>query len=177
MNEKQLVEKVRKGNKRAFRKLYEQNVTQLYRFLAQFSKEHDEIDDWVQHSFIKAYENIDRFEGKSRFSTWLIRIAINHMRSEFRKAEVRKSISIDENEVLQLAGESIDIEWRQDLKEVVDSLDALKKSVFILYEVEGYSHKEISEMLDISASVSRVSLCRAKKILQESIVTAGGIYD
>lgn len=169
--ESQIVRKVKQGNKNAFKKLYEANVNILFRFLSQFSKDKDLVEDWVQKAFIKAYSNINQFQGNSKFSTWLFRIAINEMRNDLRKINSRSFEEIEENTLGSAENEIEDFEWRHDMKWLLLELDELKKSVFILFEVEGYSHSEIAEILDITESASRTSLCRTKQILKEKWLT------
>ena len=165
--EKSLIEKVKKGDERAFRKLYDSNVQPLYRFLMQFNKDHDLVEDWVQVTFIKAYRNISRFESKSKFSTWLFRIGINEMRTDFRKQSRRDNVSLDETIPDENLINEEDFEWHMDMKWLLDDLEENKKAIFILFEVEGYSHSEIAEMLNISEANSRTSLSRVKCYLKE----------
>jgi RNA polymerase sigma-70 factor (ECF subfamily) len=169
-SESALVEKGKMGNQRAFKLLFERNVEKLYRFLRQFTKNSDEVEDWVQRAFIKAFINIDKFQERSKFSTWLIRIGINEMRTDFRKNDLFRSTGDEGEEIyLQLYLQEQAFEWEHDMKIYLNELEETKRAVFILYEVEGYSHAEISEMLEISESSSRTNLHRAKKLLQSSI--------
>jgi len=171
INESALIEKGKAGNQRAFKSLFEINVDQLYRFLSQFSKNTDEVEDWVQRSFIKAFLNIDKFQERSKFSTWLIRIGINEMKTDYRKNNLFTDNVVEGIEKpLQLYTEESDFEWNHDMKIILDVLEETKRAIFILYEVEGYSHMEISEMLGISESLSRTNLHRAKKLLQSSLL-------
>lgn len=169
--EDQIIRKVKQGDKNAFKKLYDTNVNVLYRFLCQFSKDRDLIEDWVQRAFIKAYKNIAQFRGGSKFSTWLFRIGINEMKNDFKKLNARSFEEIEENRLGIAENEIKDFEWRHDMKWFLLGLDEMKKSVFILFEVEGYSHSEIAEMLEITESASRTSLFRTKQILKEKWLT------
>lgn len=171
LNESVLVEKGKAGNQRAFRTLFDSNIDKLYRFLSQFSKNSDEVEDWVQRSFIKAFLNIEKFQGRSKFSTWLIRIGINEMKTDYRKASLFMDAEIEGNEnKLHLYSDDSSFEWDHDMKILLDDLEETKRAIFILYEVEGYSHSEISDMLEISESSSRTNLHRAKKFLQSSLL-------
>lgn len=162
-----LVEKAKNGSQKAFKELFELNVNNLYRYLKQFTKDSDKVDDWVQCAFIKAFNNINSFNGNSTFSTWLFRIGINEMRSDFRKFSNKNSIDIEEVNYDNTGYYDNNFEWHDEMKWLLTELDELKKCVFILYEVEEYSHMEISEMLGISESSSKTILHRTKKILQE----------
>ena len=165
LEEINLVKRVRSGDQNAFKELYKTNLTPLFMFMKQFSKDDVRVEEWVQRAFIKAYENIDQFDGISLFKTWLFKIAINEMKMDFRKANSSKNISIDEVEISSEMEDS-DFQWDQVMKDWLMQLSETKRMVFILYEVEGYSHVEISGMLDIKESASRTILTRTKAWLK-----------
>jgi RNA polymerase sigma-70 factor, ECF subfamily len=154
------------GNQKAFRVLYEQNVTALFRFLKQFSQMDGEVDEWVQRAFIKAFQHLDSFDERSKFSSWLFRLAINEMKMDRRRAQIVPFESIDKlDDLTELHDPSF--EWHHTMKAWMSELDETKRMVFILYEVEGYSHAEIASTLGLAESSSRTILVRAKRILQD----------
>jgi RNA polymerase sigma-70 factor, ECF subfamily len=154
------------GNQKAFRVLYEQNVTPLFRFLKQFSQKEGEVQEWVQRAFIKAFEHLDSFDQRSKFSSWLFRLAINEMKMDRRRAQIVQIESLDTLDDMKEPDEP-SFEWRHTMKAWMSELDETKRMVFILYEVEGYSHGEIASSLGIAESSSRTLLVRAKRILQD----------
>jgi len=168
------IAKAREGNERAFRLLYAGHVSPLYRFLKQFSNRDEEVEDWVQRAFIKAFERLETFDGRSRFSTWLFALAINEMKMDRRRAQVVPFFPLEE-EPESVEGEPEVFEWHHMMKQWMGGLDDTKRSVFVLYEVEGYSHAEIGTMLGIAESSSRTLLSRAKKYLRERWVKESGI--
>jgi RNA polymerase sigma-70 factor (ECF subfamily) len=141
-------------------------VASLYRFLKQFSSRPDQVEEWVQRAFIKAFEHLTSFDGRSRFSSWLFRLALNEMRMDWRRSQI---VSFVPAEVEQAGAvkDPADFEWKEMMKSWMDGLDETKRAVFILYEVEGYSHAEIASMLEIGESSSRTLLVRAKRYLQD----------
>lgn len=165
--EEAIIEKVKKGDTKSFKKLYDDNVQSLYRFLFQFSNNRYAVEDWVQATFIKAYQNIDRFEYKSKFSTWLFSIGLNEMRSYFRNKSNHKTVSFDDICMDEPFLEEEAFEWQEDMKWLLSELDENKKAVFILFEVEGFSHSEVSQILNISEASSRTTLSRTKQYLKE----------
>lgn len=167
----------RKGNQRAFKKLFEENVNIIYRFLCQFSKNPDQVEEWTQRAFIKAFENIGRFEGNSKFSTWLIKIGINEMKTDFARVKDKKTVFLEDEEFDSPVMVEEEFEWKQDMKWLLAELDEFKRSVFILFEVEGYSHAEIADIMNISESLSRTTLCRVKNQLKEKWIKSRGKYD
>lgn len=177
MHEFSLVEAAKDGSQRAFKKLFDLNVNNLYRFMMQFSKDKDQVEDWVQTAFIKAFSSINNFEGNSKFSTWLFRIGINVMRSDVRSKSKWQTVYLEEEELPINSIQENKFEWNENMKRFLSGLDELKRSIFVLYEVEGYSHAEISKMLEISENYSRTSLHRAKQILKEKWNNNRGNYD
>ena len=161
LEEINLVKRIKNGDPNAFKELYKNNVSPLFMFMKQFSIDNAKVEDWVQRAFIKAYENINRFDGISLFKTWLFKIAINEMKMDFRKANANKYISVDEVEIASEMEDS-DLQWELVMKDWLMQLNETKRMGFILYEIEGYSHTEIGEMLNIKESASRTILTRTK---------------
>jgi RNA polymerase sigma-70 factor, ECF subfamily len=158
--------KAKEGHQRAFHALYSSYVGPLYRFLKQFSSQSDQVEEWVQRAFIKAFEHLPSFDGRSRFSSWLFRLALNEMRMDWRRSQIVSFVPA-ENEQADAVQEAVDFEWKELMRSWMDGLDETKRAVFILYEVEGYSHAEIASMLGIGESSSRTFLMRAKRYLQD----------
>lgn len=171
--ESALIARVLSGNTDAFKLLYDVNVDLLYRFLKQFKKSDSDVQELVQRSFIKAYEGLGRFGGRSKFKTWLFQIALNELRSDARRNSIIPFVvSDDSDESLSDDDDNI-LEWNSTLKTLFDELDETKRAVFILYEVEGYSHMEIASMLDIGESTSRTILTRTKQWLRSQLKETG----
>lgn len=165
-DDNELLDRTRRGEERAFRELYDRHVTPLYRFMRQYSADGFQVEDWVQRAFIKAFQGIGSFHGSSKFSTWLFSIALNEMRTDLRRTSI---VAFDSREVEAWDGreeEERDFLWEESMKGWLAELDESKRSVFLLYEVEGYSHAEIASMLRIGEGTSRALLCRAKKFLK-----------
>jgi RNA polymerase sigma-70 factor (ECF subfamily) len=161
-----LIKKVQDGSSGAFKKLYDKNAAQLFRFLCQFTKDRDQVQEWVQRAFIKAYQNINAFQGKSKFSTWLFSIGINEMKSDMRLKRNWLTENMEEINPGKQNSETEPFDWKHDMKWLLSELDPVKKSVLTLFEVEGYSHAEIAEMMDISEMASRTILSRTKQLLR-----------
>ncbi len=171
-HETTLIEKAKRGNQSAFRKLYDFHVEPLFRFMHQYSSEKAQVEEWVQRAFIKAFNNLQSFKGNSKFATWLFSIAINEMRTDLRKPKVVSFANHDSTELQLLHTHGNDYSeeerfvWNDAMKTMLQELDEQKRSVFLLFEVEGYSHAEIASMLNINESASRATLCRTKQWLR-----------
>jgi len=166
-NEIQIIHRAQKGDQKAFEMLYNANVVSLFRFMKQFSKDSVEVEEWVQRSFIKAYEHLTTFRGDAKFSSWLFRLGLNEMKMDRRRFAI---LPIDNSEIdeMSLKEQNLDqFDWNEMMKAWLGELDENKRMVFLLYEIEGYSHSEIAEMLGFGESTSRTILTRAKQQLKE----------
>ena len=160
----QLINNAKKGNQNAFHQLYDIHVDLLFRFLAQFTQDRHQVQEWTQRAFIKAFSKLRTFEFKSRFKTWLFTIGLNEMRTDMRSRfkfveleQAPEEIEIDETEPEQ---------WEK-AKDAIRNLPPDKKIILLLHIAEGYSHKEISEMLSIKEGTSRIILHRTKEELNK----------
>lgn len=163
------IEQSRHGDHRAFRSLYDLHVIGLYRFLAQFSGASSDVEEWVQRTFVRAFEHLSDFESRSTFATWLFRIGINEMRTDLRRRKILPFESVEQAASSMGDDESERLPWSETLRTALNRLDDVKRSVFILYEVEGFSHREIAEMLSIEESHSRTILARTKSLLRAGL--------
>jgi RNA polymerase sigma-70 factor (ECF subfamily) len=165
-----LVRRSKEGDHAAFGQLYDLTVDRLFRFMTQFSRDEERVRDWVQRAFIRAYENLSSFDGLSLFSTWLFKLALNEMRMDFRREKIVAFVSLTEDEQPQKLPQKLNEEeafhWEMTMKHWLAQLDETKRAVFILFEVEGYSHSEIAGMLGIRESSSRTILARTKHYLR-----------
>ncbi len=161
----EIIRQTLKGNEQAFRLIFERHVEALFRFLHQFSKSSEELDDWVQRTFIRAYERLNQFDSNARFEPWLFQIGINEMRTDRRRAKIVQFIPAGDQPNLEPVFEE-QFEWSITMKDIIRALDENKRMVFTLHEVEGFTHKEIASMLQITESHSRSILMRTKQELR-----------
>ncbi|MBC8484413.1 MAG: RNA polymerase sigma factor [Bacteroidetes bacterium] len=170
--ETELIKLAGNGDDKAFKELFQQNVSRVYALCLRFSADKDTADDLTQKVFIKAWEKLKTFRGESRFSTWLHRIAVNiflmHKRAEKRflkKTPCNEQIWINKNGKIES-----NVEINIDLEKAIASLPKQARMVLILHDIEGYKHKEISDMLKIRIGTSKANLHRARKQLREELL-------
>ncbi|MGM0587873.1 MAG: RNA polymerase sigma factor [Bacteroidota bacterium] len=161
------IQQAKAGHREGYRSLYERHVDGLFQFLMQFSDDRPRVEDWVQQAFSKAFQKLDQFDGQSRFKTWLWKIGINEMRMELRlkKNQVEKTPFAEEEHNRERLPPATLIT----LHNQINQLDPRKRLVLLLYEVEGYSHREIADLLEIGESSSRTLLSRTKAELRKQI--------
>jgi RNA polymerase sigma-70 factor (ECF subfamily) len=169
----ELVRQAAAGNAHAFRELYNGNVSRVYAVCLRISRDTDTADELTQEVFVKAWEKINTFQFESKFSSWLHSIAVNQFlmmkRSEKRFNErVRELTEILNTE--SASGKSKHtFDSRIDIETALEKLPSQARITFVLHDIEGYKHHEISEMMNIEVGTSKAHLHRARKMLREEL--------
>lgn len=168
--ERVLVDQCKKGDAQAQEKLYAQFSRQMYVICLRYTSSQLEAEDVLQESFIKVFEKVDQFKGQSTIGGWIKKIvvntALNSQRSKlymFPMTDVEELTSHSEEE-LTLSGFHL-----EELLGMIRSLPEGCQIIFNLYAIEGYSHKEIGEQLNISEGTSKSQYSRAKILLKNMI--------
>ena len=155
------------GKKEAQEALYIKYSRTMFGLCLRYTKDYSAAEDVLQDGFIKVLTNISSYKGNGSFEGWIRRIMINTALERYRKQFQMYSISENEeiNEKYDYS-DVVDEISAKDLLKLVQELPPAYKMVFNLYAIDGFSHKEISEKLDISIGTSKSNLSRARKILQ-----------
>lgn len=171
ISEKEIIKGCKKSDRKAQKALYDRFSPRLMAVCRRYAKSSEEAEDVLQESFIKVYKSIDKFRGESRLDYWMKRIvintALNHQRSKlylFPMVDV-EDISISTEKDFSLRNFQL-----KDLLAMIEKLPTGCRVIFNLYAIEGYNHKEIAEMLEISDGTSKSQYARSKKLLQEMIL-------
>lgn len=168
-----LVSRIIAGEKHLFEVFMRKYNTRLYRISMSIIHDDDEAEDIMQAAYIKAYENLDRFEGRSNFLTWLTRITINEglMRLKRQKKNIgidKKTLELPADQVHPV-GSMINEELKCLLEKAIAQLPSKYRIVFMMREIEGLSTAETTECLSLSETNVKVRLNRAKEMLRESL--------
>jgi len=137
-----------------------------------YSRTYQDAQDTLQDSFVMIFKDIKKFKHKGSFEGWAKRVTINVALQKFRKKSILKFDKIEEN---QLTEEEITVDVDEKnislsfLLSLINELPPKYQLVFNLYVLDGYSHQEISEVLNISTGTSKSNLFRARKLLQNKI--------
>ena len=178
-----LVQAAKKGDLEAFSELVRRYDRNIFRIAQHITHNEEDAQDVVQDAFLKAYQNLEQFQGNSKFYTWLVRIAVNEALMKLRRRRSDKTVSIDEDveteegsmprEVAdwspnpeQLYGQS---ELSDILKKTIQGLPPGFRTVFVLRDVEGLSTEETAEMLGLSIPAVKSRLLRARLQLRERL--------
>jgi RNA polymerase sigma factor (sigma-70 family) len=169
-DERELVIACKKGNQSAFHFLYQLNSAWMYAICLRYMSNKEEAQDVLQDSFVLIYRKIDSFNFEGSFKGWMRKITVNCALSTFRK-KTPQFISLADSAP---SNEPIDIEFLQnlqleELKKLINLLPRGRRQVFIAYVIDGFTHKEIAEMMDISEGTSKSQLFDAKKELKRAI--------
>lgn len=155
-------------NETAFRQLYRSSTPAVYQLALRLSPNQQEAEDLVQKAWIVAIEKIDKFQRRSTFKTWLTGILINLCKEMQRKHAVHVNSIDDDNSPAQNRTASGTAD-KIDLENAIRSLSPGYREVLILHDIEGYTHKEIGELLEISSGTSKSQLFQARKILRTQL--------
>ena len=135
-----------------------------------YTKDKDLAQDILHDGFFKVFKKFDKYNSSWAVSAWIRRIIVNTAIDHFRKAN--KISSVDFQESPYLAGHFNDVSETSktaDLAEIINMLPQGAKTVFNLYTIEGYKHREIADMLAISVGTSKSQLFKAKSVLKELV--------
>ena len=130
-----------------------------------------DAEDAVQDAFLKVYRGISRFRGGSSFATWLYRILVNSCYDQLRRSRRRAETPLPPK--VALASSSPDHPLRLSIEAALSRLDERERTAFLLCEVEGFSHREAGEILDLSENASRGLLFKARRRLQRELGAVG----
>jgi len=176
------VERARSGDSDAFRLLVEQHSRAIFRLAFRMTGNEQDAEDVVQETFLRAYKQLDRYEARSSFSTWLYRIASNYSLDLMRmrkRHESRREHGTDEDQRDILQSIPLDTpgpdrlmygeEVREKVNAAMDELSAQERTAFVLRHFEGLSIEEIGEALGTGANATKHSIFRAVQKLRRSL--------
>lgn len=171
ISESDLIKGCIEGDRRMQEELYRRFAPRMYAVCLRYANNSDDAQDLLQEGFIKVYRNLHRFRAEGSFEGWIRRVFVNTSIEHFRKKSTRMSMVTDkEDQAIEDADiTALDNLAEKDIIKIIQELSPGYRAVFNLYVVEGYSHKEIGDMLGISEGTSKSQLARAKSVLQKKI--------
>ncbi|MBT8282777.1 MAG: sigma-70 family RNA polymerase sigma factor [Muriicola sp.] len=168
-NEKATLRKAVRGNRNAQRMIYEKYSPKMLSVCRQYIKDNHFAEDVMIGGFVKVFKSLNSFRSEGSFEGWIRRIMVREAITYLRKNQfvVYDSEKIETYTETVLYNESqLQVE---EVQKLIDSLPDGYKTVFVLYAVEGYKHREIAELLQISESTSKSQLFKARQFLQKRI--------
>ncbi|PWK26490.1 RNA polymerase sigma-70 factor (ECF subfamily) [Arcicella aurantiaca] len=182
MNEQELLNQLQSGNQSAFKTLVETHQKRVFNTVLAIIQNFEEAEDISQEVFMEVYQSVKKFRGESKLSTWLYRIATTKALEEIRKKKTVKRFAFftklfgDNNEILHQPMDfehpGVVLEHKEKSKMLFKAINLLpdnQKVAFTLYNVEGLSYQEITEVMQLSLSSVESLLFRAKTNLRKSL--------
>lgn len=168
MSLEQLIANCKKNDAKAQSQLYKLYANKLYSICLKYSRNKAEAEDTLHDSFVTIFNKIHQYRGKGSLEGWIKRITINTALMRYRSTGVFDIVNEEQIEdvAVDLDNEDISIDY---LLKIIQELPDRYRLVFNLYALDGYSHNEISELLNISKGTSKSNLSRARLILKTKI--------
>ncbi len=172
MNDKleNIITGCQRNETRAQKELFDLLGSKMYGICLRYAGNESDAQDILQDGFLKIFEKIHQFEFKGSFEGWMRRIFVNtaleKYRGQYKVINIQDGWREESNDSYELITGNITVD---ELVKIIGELSPKYRTVFNLYAIEGYSHKEIAEMLNISEGTSKSNLSRARIILQDKV--------
>lgn len=169
----QLIQDCQQNNIRAQEQLYGLFAPKLFSVCLKYSRNYADAEDNLQDGFLIIFNKIGQYGFKGSFEGWAKRVMINNVLQKYRTEGVFELINenIPDDAEVEIETESVSMDF---LVSIIQQLPDRYRMVFNLYVIDGYSHREIAEMLSITTGTSKSNLARARIILKEKIEAQQG---
>lgn len=168
-DERELIKQCLTGNRLAEKQLYDKYSALFFGICLRYSNSREEAEDMLVTGFTNIFLNLSAYSFRGSFEGWMKRIIVHNAIDYIRKH--REEANLSENLAVEAGDYAADNVFRhmtaKDIVKAIQRLPQTYRSVFNLYAIEGYAHKEIAEILDMNESTVRVYFSKAKKILQK----------
>jgi len=174
LTEAELIKGCRRGDRVAQKMLYERFAPKMFGVCKRYVRSREDAEDVLIEGFFKVYDNIDKFRGQGSFEGWIRRIVVNQSLMFLRKRH-NFQLTVEVSNIEVQTGISIEDKLAaEDILNLLNKLPVGYRTVFNLYVVEGYKHREIADIMGISINTSKSQLILAKKRLRTLIENIEG---
>jgi RNA polymerase sigma-70 factor, ECF subfamily len=176
VDERDLIARVRAGDGAAERALYDAHVDRVYRLAYRLAGDDALAQDFTQETFIRAFGKLDSFRGESAFSTWLHSITTTVVLNGLRKVKRfrQRETDIDDAHAVGVARRESEPDLKLRMRQAIDALPNGYRTVFLMHDVEGYTHEEIGAALGVETGTSKAQLSRARAKLRVALADFAG---
>lgn len=176
MDERDLITRARAGDPAAERALYDAHVDRVYRLAYRLAGDDDLARDFTQETFVRAFERLATFRGESALSTWLHAIATSVALNGLRKVQRlrRREADLDEAATVAGARRVAEPDLKVRLRQAIDALPVGYRTVFVMHDIEGFTHHEIGAALGVETGTSKAQLSRARARLRHALADFAG---
>ena len=178
LSDSELIRRVLAGDAVAERALYDAHVDRVYRLAYRLAgNDADLAQDFTQEAFVRAFNKLNEFQGRSAFATWLHSITVSVSLNGLRKVKRIRQREVEIDDVTPVGysvGRNAEPDLKERLKNAIAGLPEHYRSVFVMYDMEGYSHEEIGSALNVPVGTSKARLSRAREKLREQLADFAG---
>jgi RNA polymerase sigma-70 factor (ECF subfamily) len=176
VDERLLIERVRAGDPVAERALYDAHVDRVYRLAYRFAGEDELAREFTQDAFVRAFDRLHTFRGDSALGTWLHAITVSVALSGLkrRKRVQARETSLDAASEVAGGARRAEPDLTTRMRAAIDALPVGYRTVFVMHDVEGFTHEEIGAALGIEAGTSKAQLSRARAKLRQALADFAG---
>ena len=158
------------GDRRAFERVYRAHADRVYSLCTRMLGDRTLAEEVTQDVFVRVWEKLPGFRGESAFSTWLHRVTVNVVLSRRKAVGLHQARTTDDEDAQALAASRpVSVGDRLDLETAIAGLPRGARRVFVLHDVEGFTHDEIGDQLGISPGGSKAQLHRARMLLRAAL--------
>lgn len=176
MDERQLIARVLAGDPAAEREIYEAHVDRVYRLAFRMTGDEAQAQDCTQDTFVRVFEKLEHFRGDSALGTWIHAVSTSVILNSLRTVKRIRGREVPEEAAVNLGHEArrAEPDLKRRLREAIEALPAKLRMVFVMHDVEGYTHEEIGGALGVPVGTSKAQLFRARARLREALAEFAG---
>jgi RNA polymerase sigma-70 factor (ECF subfamily) len=177
VSEQSLIERVLAGDPSAERELYDAHVDPVFRLAYRMAGEMDLAQDFVQETFNKVFNRLSTLRGESALATWITSVALSVALNGLRKVKRFRQREANLDEAAQITGGGVrrtEPDLKHRMREAIDRLPDGYRTVFVMHDMEGYTHEEIGTALGVQPGTSKAQLFRARAKLREALSDFAG---
>jgi len=167
----ELVRRAAEGGVDAYETLYRRHVGRVYALCLRMARDRSEAEELTQQTFVRLWERLPSFAGRSSFTTWLHRVTVNVVIEEMRRrGRWRERFSSDDEAAARAPAPARFSEGGDlDLERAIGTLSPQARLVFVLHDIEGHKHREIAELTGLAVGTCKAHLHRARRLLREAL--------
>ena len=164
----QLIENCKSNDTKAQSELYKLFSSKLFTVCLKYSRNYAEAEDNLQDAFLTIFNKIEQYKSKGSFEGWLKRVTVNTVLQQYRKEKIFEIVNetIEDEVEVEIDEDDLSIDY---LLKIIQHLPDRYRLVFNMYVLDGYSHKDIADLLEINIGTSKSNLARARQILKQTI--------
>lgn len=163
------MERALDGDDAAARTLYDEHVDRVFRLAYRMAGDEDLAREFTQETFIRAFDRLHQYRGDAALSTWLHSITVSVTLNGLRKVKRVRTREVELDAATPGRARRVEPDLKERLRHAIDDLPDIYRTVFVMHDVEGYTHDEIGAALDVATGTSKARLFRARRMLREEL--------